>query len=433
MRKTLHVATVAFVLALQSQAAFAATPNSTPLTLDSAISLALRDNLSYRSARIGIEQAVAMLRQARAPEMPAVQVQDTYQYVNPVAKLTTPFGSIPFSTTSATNVPLAALQYTLFDGGITAARVSQAVAGIAIAEGNAHEARATTISAVSESYFGLLAAIRMSEVADRAVTIAQEHVKQAHAMLANGQVPRADLLRAQAELADQNVHALTAHAAVRMGQLHLDLVLHEPFATRYMPTDHLALATPTFHLESLLATAHANRGEYVAAQAALLAAKRAVTVAAGGNLPNLKLMIADGNTQPAVVSGFHNQFSLGLTAVWTLFDGGYTSGQVAAARAGVDRAQLGVEALSEGIDLQVNGAYLTVQAASAQVEAARQFARFADESLRLARVRYLGGVSTALEMQDAELRDRSARQALVQANVQLRTSVVALRFAAGLL
>ena len=140
-----------------------------------------------------------------------------------------------------------------------------------MAEGQAHEARAATIAAVSKSYFGLLAAMRMSDVADRAVTIAKEHVKQAQVMLANGQVPRADLLRAEAELADQNVHAIGAHAALQMVQLQLDQVLHAPLSTRYLPTDHLALPAPTFHLESLLASAHSNRGEYIAAQAALLA------------------------------------------------------------------------------------------------------------------------------------------------------------------
>lgn len=432
MRNPLRIAAVALLFALQTRTALAAPAAATPLTLDAAISLALRDNLSYRSAQLGINQAVAQLREARAPELPGVQLRDTYLYASPVAKLTTPFGSIPFSSTDATNVPLAALQYTLFDGGVTAARVGQAAAGLAMAEGQAHEARAATIAAVSKSYFGLLAAIRMARVAQRAVSLAKSHVTQARELLANGQIPRADLLRAQAELADQHVQALQAEDGVQMAQLELARVLHAPLSTRYLPTDHLALDPPHFDLPSLLISARAHRGEYIAARAALLAAQRAVAVASGGDAPQITLTVADGNTQPAVVSGFHNQFSVGLSAAWTLFDGGYTAGRVAAARTSVEQAKLGVDALREGIGVQVRGAYLGVQTATAGVSAARRFVRFADESLRLARVRYRGGVTTALEMQDAQLRDRSARQALVQAQAALRTSVVEMRFAAGL-
>lgn len=55
-----------------------------------------------------------------------------------------------------------------------------------------------------------------------------------------------------------------------------------------------------------------------------------------------------------------------------------------------------------------------------------------DETLRLAHVRCRGGVGTALELQDAELRDRSAYETLLSAQIGLRLSVVQLRFAAGL-
>ena len=144
-------------------------------------------------------------------------------------------------------------------------------------------------------------------------------------------------------------------------------------------------------------------------------------------------MVADGNTQPAVVGGFHNQFSVGLSAVWSLFDNGYTAGRVAEARAGVRQAELGVEQLKNGIELQVRQAYLNVNEASARVGAAEHLVQLADENLRLAQVRYRGGVSTALELQDAELRDSAAHQTLAGAQAALRQGVVQVRFSAGLL
>lgn len=410
----------------------AASMAGTPLSLDAAIDIGLKQNLQYQSAHVAVTAAQAQLRQAVAPRLPGLALQDTYQYVNPVAKLSTPFGTLPFSTVNATNVPLVALQYTLFDGGLTAARIGQTEAGLAAVQAQERQARGAVIAGVSKAYYDLASAIAMQDVASRSTGVASQHVVQAQQLLKAGMIPRADLLRAQAELANERLSAVEAASAVSLSEAALDNVLNVPLTTVYVPTDRLDAPAPDFKLEALLASAHAQRGDLAAAQAAVLAAARAVDAARSGSMPQIKAMVADGNTQPAVTGGYHNQFSVGLNAVWTLFDNGYTAGRIAEAQAGVQQAQLGVAQLESGIDLQVRQAYLNVTQAQSRVSAAQQLVTLSDENLRLAQIRYRGGVGTALELQDAELRDRSARQELTGARAALRQGVVQLRFAAGL-
>jgi outer membrane protein len=427
---------IAAPAAARAQAAPAPSPSAgaaVPLSLDAAVALALKRNLQYRSVRIAVESSAARLQQTRSPELPSLAISDSFQYVDNIAKLSTPLGQIPFSTVNATNVPLVALQYTLFDGGATAARVGQALAGLSASEAQARQARGDVVSQVAAAYYGLLAASRMNQVAQRAVAVAAAHVRQAQQLLAGGMIPRADLLRAQAELANERVNAIAAANGVSLAQVGLDNVLDEPLTTRYLPTDPLGGPAPALDLNALLASARAQRGDLAAARAAVTAAQRAVDAARSGFLPHLNAVLSDGNTQPAVVGGYHNQFSAGLSAVWSLFDNGYTAGRVAEANAGVSSAQLGVQQLANAVDLQVEQAYLKVNEASARVQASQQLVALADENLRLAQVRYRGGVGTALELQDAELGDRSAHQTLTQAQAALRQGVVALRFAAGLL
>lgn len=91
--------------------------------------------------RAGVDAAAGGVQQARAPFAPAVQLRDALLYANPVAKLSTPFGPLPFATTTTTNVPLLVAQYTLLDGGVSAARFSQAAAGLAAAEALERQAR----------------------------------------------------------------------------------------------------------------------------------------------------------------------------------------------------------------------------------------------------------------------------------------------------
>lgn len=410
----------------------AAAMTGTPLSLDDATNMALKQNLQYQSAHVAVAAARAQLRQALAPRMPGLALQDTYQFVNPVAKLSTPFGTLPFSTVNATNVPLVALQYTVFDGGLSAARIGQSEAGLAAVQAQERQARGAVIAGVSKAYYDLASAMAMQSVADRAVGVAQGHLTQARQLLRSGMIPRADVLRAQTELANERVNQIQARSAVTLAETALDNVLNVPLTSMYRPTDSLDAPVPSFKLDNLLASAHSERGDLAAAQSAVMAAARAVDAARSGSMPRINATVADGNTQPAVIGGYHNQFSFGLNAVWTLFDNGYTAGRVQEAQAGVAQAQLGVLQLQNGIDLQVRQAYLDVTQAQASVAAAKQLVMLSDENLRLAQIRYRGGVGTALELQDAELRDRSARQELTAAQAALRQGVVQLRFAAGL-
>jgi outer membrane protein len=410
----------------------AASMAATSLSLDNAVAIALKQNLQYQSAHVAVAAARAQLRQSLAPRFPAVALQDTYQYVDRVAKLSTPFGALPFSSVNTTNVPLVALQYTIYDGGLTAAHIGEAEENLAAAQDQERQARGAVVAAVAKAYFDLVSAMAMRDVANRAVGVAAGHVKQARQLLQSGMIPRADLLRAQTELANEQMNQIGAASNVTLAQTALNDVLNVPFTTAYVPTEALDPPPQRFNLGNLLAAAHAQRGDLAAAQIAVLAAGRAVDAARSASAPQIKAMVADGNMQPAVVGGYHNQFSVSLNAVWTLFDNGYTAGRVAEAQAAVQQAQLGVQQLQNGIDLQVRQAYLNVNQAQARVDAAQHLVTLSGENLRLAQIRYRGGVGTALELQDAELRDRSALQELTGAQAALRQGVVQLRFAAGL-
>ena len=403
-----------------------------PLSLNDAVSIALKQNLQYQSAQIAVQSVEAQLQQSRAPRAPGLALQDTYQYVNPVAKLSTPFGAIPFSTVNATNVPVLALQYTVYDGGVTASRIGQAEAGLAGARAGERQSRGSVIAQVAKAYYDLAAAMESKDVADRAVAVAASHLRQAGQLFSAGMIPRADILRAQTELANERVNQITAQNTVNLSEVALDNVLNVPLTTVYRPTDPLGAPAPSFNLEDMLASARAQRGDLAAARAAVDAAAIAVGAARSGRLPQIKTTVSDGNTQPAVTGGYHNQFSIALNAVWTLFDNGYTTGRVAEAEDAVRQARIGVQQLENGIELQVRQAYLNVNEASARVGAARHLVTLSAENLRLAQIRYRGGVGTALELQDAELRDVSARQELTAAQAALRQGVVQLRFAAGL-
>jgi outer membrane protein len=429
MRKYFLIFLSAF--ALTATGARAARP-VLPLTLQQAIDQALRENTQYRLAATGVQAAGAQVKQARAAFFPGLALQDSYTYQDHVSELVTPFGALPFAP-NATNVPLAAMQYTIYDGGLSVARFGQAADGLAAAEASERAARSGIEMQTSKAYFDLVAAIRGAAVADRAVRLAKDHEKIARQRFDVGMVPRADLLAAQTDVANQETAAIGAHNAVTLAQNALDAVMNVPQSTLHDPTEPLDTSANPLSLDGMIASALRSRPELTAANQAIAAADLAVKAAAAMRLPKVDLMASEGNGQPVLMTGYHPQFTLGLRAVWTLFDGGYSSGAIAAAHASVTQAQLQLEQLKSGVELDVRQAYANYSAAQAQIVAAQHLVALADENQRLAEIRYKGGVGTALELRDAELSDVAAAQQLIAAKVTFRESLVGLRYAAGLL
>lgn len=428
------LAAAAAVLAFMIAAPPAARADGTalqPLSLADATAIALHHNPAYLESAADVDAAQAGLRAARGPQAPSLALSDAYQVADPVAKLQTPFGALPFSP-NGTNVPLATLHYTLFDGGLTAARIGAADARFAAARDGQREAAAATIGRVADAYYALAGAIGSEEVAERSVTVIGGHVTLVRQRLEAGVAARADLLQVQTELADARVKAIDARNAAERASNALDAALGVPLDVRYRPSDPLATTMQAPSLGGMLAAARANRGELSASREAILAARAAVDAAKAARLPHVGVAVSEGNVQPAIEPGFHGQFAVALNAVWTLFDNGVTAGNVGAAEAALRRARLEVERLQTEIELEVHQSYADVEAALERVDAAQALTGSAAENLRLAELRYRGGVGTVLELRDAELQESSARQTMVGAQAGLRRSLAALRAAAGL-
>jgi outer membrane protein TolC len=401
--------------------------------LDAAIAIALEHNLGYRMAQTDVATARGLLREQGAPRTPDVSVSDAFAYTNPVAQLSTPFGSLPFASTTATNVPLINLHYRVFDGGQTAARVSRAAAAVEQADAGTRTARAMLIDATAKAYFDLAEAIASASVAGRTYDGARAHLADAERLLTAGQVARADVLAAQADVAGRRVAQMSAGHAIAVAQVALDAVLGLSLDTLHLPTEPLDAPAPELRLATLLTSARTTRPELSVAHAALDAATYALDEAQRGRAPRVDVNVSNGNVEPAVAPGYRNQFSVGLSAVWSLFDGGAVGGRVDAARAGLERARLALEQRERDVDVEVHDAYLSLQDAAAQADAVAAYVASADESLRLAQLRYRGGVGTVLELQDAEVRDAAANQSLVSARIAVRKGLIHARYTAGLL
>jgi outer membrane protein TolC len=105
-----------------------------------------------------------------------------------------------------------------------------------------------------------------------------------------------------------------------------------------------------------------------------------------------------------------------------VFDGRRTEGRALQARADHVVAQETYRALERDVQLQVQDAWQTVQATSLQVEATRATGERAQRAYEIARVRFREGLSTQLELDEAE---QSLTEARLNSALALHNHMVA--------
>jgi outer membrane protein len=86
-----------------------------------------------------------------------------------------------------------------------------------------------------------------------------------------------------------------------------------------------------------------------------------------------------------------------------IFDGRQTSSRVSQAEADYELAQFSESRLNRQVEVDVTEAFLNVQEATDRISAAQEAVALAQRGLEIARVQYGAGMSTQLEVLDAEL------------------------------
>ena len=407
-------------------------PNVLELTLAAAIAIAQAHNPDLRAASSSTSAALSQVRAAEGDRWPSVTLQDTYQTVDRVATLQTPIGPLPFQP-NTTNVPLLALHYALYDGGFGAASVGEAAAKFSAAQGAEYEARSALVARVTGAYVGFVATSDAAYTLDAAVAVSKVDLAMTRTRFEQGMAPRADVLQAQAQYAERRAQAIDAHGSATIAHDRLTAAMGIAIDTTIVPAEAIGMRAESIDLHAAIASGLAARGELRSARAALDAATAAFEQARATARPTAQLLVSEGNVQPTVQTEYLGQFTVGLQAVWKLFDGGATAARIAAASAGIARAQAAYEGSRTAVELEIREAYARLTSARGRVAAAADAVGSSDESARIARLRYREGVGTQLELQQAELQLADARLQLIQAQSDVTAQDAQLRFAAGLL
>lgn len=404
----------------------------TPLTLEQALGMALAANPALRESAARTAGAAATAARAQAARTPQLRLDSRYSVVSETPAITLP---PPISRTVTLGekenwlTTLGAAQV-LYSGGRLESTSRQARSLAQAATLAQTRTRQQVIYQTTQAYLTLLAAQQQREVAGQALAAAEEHLQDAQARLDARAAPKYDVLRAEVGVEEARQDTVRAESGIAIAHAMLlrALGVTEGNYTAAEIAAPTVADVPT--LNELLAKAQANRPELQAAEWQLKAAEAAIQAANGEGRPTLSLTGSYQVASPQ--SPFQpTEWTAALVAGMPLLDGGATRAKAREARALRDQQLAARDTLRATVAADVRAAYARLTSAREQYAVAQKRLSLAEETRRIARVRYREGVGTPTEVADAQAALTRAQQGVTQALTDWQLALAELAYATG--
>ena len=410
-----------------------------PITLEQAIELSLRNNKDIEVARLQVERAQAELRQERAALYPTLDLTSglTYNDTGFLDSLTeqridagTPEESFIDPDESSFDFQGGlSIGYDIYNGGRRGASIRAARKQLRSAELDLESIVEQNRFEASRDYYNLQNSDAQVEIQEAAVEDALQTLKDAQLLERAGLGTRFDVLRAEVELAQARQRLTTAIANQNIARRQLAETLSVDHSTDLSTADAIEEAgTWNLELAETIVQAFKNRAELEQLLLQREINQEQRTIALSATRPTLS---ADINY--TTTDDFEDEFDLsdrysaGLNLQWRLFDGG-------SARAGADQAETDAE-ISETqfadqrnqIRFAVEQAYYQLESNQDNIGTATKEVELAEESLRLARLRFQAGVGTQTDVIEAQTQLTTARGNLLSSITDYNQSFVDLQ------
>lgn len=265
------------------------------------------------------------------------------------------------------------------------------------------DARDTVVLVATALYLQAAAGASRIDAARARLAAAQALYDQAASFKKSGVVPGIDVLRAEVQLRAQRQRLIADQNEYEKQKLRLARAIGLADGSAIHLADPMPAADPASlpKLEPALALALDSRMDYRSLQSRLKAAEFARKAAAAGRLPTLAFN-GDYGTIGKRPDSSHGTFSVAVALQIPVFDGHRVKGEELEADARLGRLRAQLADLRARIEFDVRTAELDLQAATDQLEVARGAVDLARRQEEQARDRFAAGVTSNLEVVQAQ-------------------------------
>ena len=397
------------VLAVFAPVAAHAQPTTAPadtmrLTLAEATHMAAEQHRNVQTARAYQDWVHGKYVQERSGAMPDIKLSAGLSRQHDESQ-TALFGGL-FPPQQDVKFGEASLSQALFTWGQVGCAVHAAKEGIAGAGDQVEQARQAAVVEATRAYGDLLLARELADLAARDLGLKHKHADEAQRRFDEGTATDYDVLAARVALQNVKPQAIRAANAVRTARDRLQFVLAADRPVDAVGRLDSGDTTATFpDYATALATALAHRPDLASLMHDRAIRKDLVKIYNAGDKPRLDLHATAGK-RSYNIDGLNAEgpyWSAALAFSFPIFDGLRTRGQVAQARSDLHTLAIDEARLRDRVALEVRTALGAVEEARGIEAALAGTAEQAQRLLKMAEDGYGLGVTTFLDVEDAQV------------------------------
>ncbi|HEY0355519.1 MAG TPA: TolC family protein [Flavisolibacter sp.] len=414
-----------------------ASAQRSPLTLNDAIALSLQNNYDIQLTRNDSLVAALDLAYANYSLLPRISANSGISFNNNNSKQVLADGSERKRNgiqSSNLNASLN-LDWTLFDGFrmfIARDRLGEMVE---LGELQIKNQVIATVADVMLTYYDVVRQEQQLRAIEEQIELSSERLKLAQYRFDIGVGVKPDLLQAQIDLNAQKSAALTQQTNINKLKEQLNQLLVLPVGNDYSIADTSIVFNPDLTLDSINSVVRATNPELLIAQKNRDIAELDLRLRRAERFPTVEFNSAynfNRTDNKSVINPFQPLFSqnrgfnYGFTANIPIFNGYNNRRLIKAAELNIQAQQLLYDRSLALINTSISNAYRDYDLYKRTLLLEEENIKLVRENIFIARERYRLGISTFIEMREAQQSLADAMNRLIQARYNVKVAEIEL-------
>lgn len=396
-----------------------ATTFAETLTAEDAVQLALANHLDIRIAANSEKQAEYTLKSAKGANGLSIDTSNT-SYLKKTHQ------SNPGSNSEIT------FSLPLYSGGKNEGNIAVAGIDLEMTKLALDRTKQDVRMAALTAYFDALQALKTVKVDQESVDNYASHLENVQAQYSVGNVAKSDVLRSEVELADAQQTLVKAQNTYEVAMNNLRNVIRWKSAETFELAPDFDYVPVEKNMDECVAFAKTNRPDLKKTELSVKEAEKSVAVAQADKKPSVSLTAGTSWTDTALPKSPDDDFYIGLTTSWNLYDSQTTDAKVKKAQVAIDTARLNLESQTDSVELAVKEYYLGVGEAKKRIDTTQVAIHKAEEDYFIAEAKYRVGAGVMLDVIDAQLALTTARNNYIAAQHDYATYKAELENAMGM-
>jgi outer membrane protein TolC len=405
-----------------------------PITLQQALELARLNNRDFEAQKLVLERNQAALREALSAEFPTASLNLDYTRqdsastrINNEARARV--NAAPQDPTSTAFNGSVQLNYDLFTAGRRPAQIRAAEEQVRFQQLEIERISEQLRLDVTNAYYDLQEADALVEIEQAAVADAAQSLREAQLLEQAGLGTRFDVLQSQVQLARANQRLTSQISQQRIARRRIVELLSLAQPVDVTAADPIEVAGEwNLSMEQSIVLAYKNRAELEQqlVQRDINEQRRRIELAA--TLPQAGLT-ASYNLLGVLNDelGPQDALTLGANLRWNFFDAGATRARVAQQRTNIAIAETQFASQRNQVRREVEQAFFNLNANARNIQTTSFALVQAQESLRLARLRFQAGVGTQTDVINQQTELTRTRVERLSAILNYNRSLAALQ------